>query len=139
MSSGLDTAEIIAEQYFFVTSILACRFLLNLRKSEEGCQSTEESPAYWQTVQFTPGSARTLPPFIASMGELVDIDFAHPESSSTGGSEDLEMTFADSHASDSANLPRVESATAELHGEESRIELGNMVEEVVPPTGTGTV
>ncbi len=96
-----------------------------------------ELTACWQTVQFTPGSARTLPAFIASMGEMVDIDLAHPEISSSSGSEDLEMTFEESHASDTANLPLgAESAAmiVESPEEESRIKPGNMAEEVVLTT-----
>ncbi|PIL35173.1 hypothetical protein GSI_02963 [Ganoderma sinense ZZ0214-1] len=119
-----------------VTSVLACRFLLNLRKAEEGRRNTE--PTAWETLQFTPGPVRTLPPFIASMGELVDFDFVNPEGSSTGGSEYLEMTHAESHVRDSANVlvgPKVETASLQTmahHADESRIELGNMTEEVVP-------
>ena len=103
-----------------VTSVLACHFLLNLRKVEEGRRNSDFELTAWETVQFTPGAARALPPFIASMGELIDFNFAGP-GSLTSGSEDLEMTSTASHASDSANLPKVENTT-EPNGEGSRVE-----------------
>ncbi|KAM5540872.1 hypothetical protein V8D89_005516 [Ganoderma adspersum] len=112
----LRTTSVVSILMDPVTSVLACRFLLNLRK-------------------FTPGSARSLPPFIASMGELVDFDFTNPEAPSTGGgSEELEITSTDSHAGDSANLRKMGSTAADSNEEGSRMEPGHTTEEVASPT-----
>ncbi|RPD59805.1 hypothetical protein L227DRAFT_113082 [Lentinus tigrinus ALCF2SS1-6] len=81
-----------------VTSVLACRFLLNLRRVEVG-RYTTQSVFTATTVRFTPdpsnptestasgpGSQRTntLPPFISCMSELVDMGFSTSTSHQTG-------------------------------------------------------
>ena len=105
-----------------VTSVLACRFLLNLRRVEEGRGSgVDDSFALTPTLYFSPDPASTLPPFIASMGELVDMGFAHRGDSdfTIDDSEELEMTFAESRASDANLATKVGVASPEPHKEES--------------------
>ncbi|KAI1794166.1 hypothetical protein LXA43DRAFT_1092096 [Ganoderma leucocontextum] len=127
----LRTSSLVSIFIDPVTSVLACRFLLNLRMVEEGRQGTvDESFALTPTLHFSPDPASTLPPFIASLGELVDMGFAHPEHPSADDSEGLEMTFAESGASDA----KVDGATPEPHGEEVRFAPGGVVEEGVPRT-----
>ncbi len=82
------------------TSVLACRFLINLRRVEFGHNDTSTGPsAFSTTMRFTPdvsnptesaasgpGSqgTKTLPPFISSMGELVDMGFSASTLHETG-------------------------------------------------------
>ena len=115
-----------------VTSVLACRFLLNLRRVEEGrVRTANDSFELTPTLQFRPDPASTLPPFIASMGELVDMGFTHPEDPpSEHDSEVLEMTLAESGVSD-ANLTKVGGATPEPRAEELRCAPCDMVDEAV--------
>ncbi|RDX55163.1 hypothetical protein OH76DRAFT_872066 [Lentinus brumalis] len=82
------------------TSVLACRFLINLRRVEFGHNDTSTGPSTFSTtMRFTPdvsnptestasgpGSqgTKTLPPFISSMGELVDMGFSASTLHETG-------------------------------------------------------
>ncbi|TFK80307.1 hypothetical protein K466DRAFT_667728 [Polyporus arcularius HHB13444] len=82
------------------TSVLACRFLINLRKVEVGHNVTSTGPsASTTTMRFTPDvsnptestasgpasqGTKTLPPFISSMGELVDMGFSASTLHETG-------------------------------------------------------
>ncbi|PIL36216.1 hypothetical protein GSI_01877 [Ganoderma sinense ZZ0214-1] len=99
----LRTSSLVSVFIDPVTSVLACRFLLNLRRVEEGrTRTVDESFELTPTLHFSPDPASTLPPFIASMGELVDMGFTHPEDldPSEDNSEGEEITFAESGASD---------------------------------------
>ncbi|KAM5530974.1 hypothetical protein V8D89_015356 [Ganoderma adspersum] len=133
----LRTSSLVSVFIDPVTSVLACRFLLNLRRVEEGRASgVDDSLALTPTLHFSPDPASTLPPFIASMGELVDMGFAHPEDldSIADDSEGMEMTFAESGASDANLTTKGGGATPEPHGEEVQFASGDAVEKALPRT-----
>ncbi|KAI0743532.1 hypothetical protein C8Q80DRAFT_1272218 [Daedaleopsis nitida] len=73
-----------------VTSVLACRFLLNLRRVEVGhhASSSSTASAFSTTVRFEPQQSQshtqTLPPFISSLGELIETDYDSDISSRAG-------------------------------------------------------
>ncbi|KAI0706791.1 hypothetical protein C8T65DRAFT_222628 [Cerioporus squamosus] len=82
------------------TSVLACRFLINLRRVEVSHSDTSTRPSgFSTTVRFTPDASnptestasgpgsqgtKSLPPFISTMGELVDMGFSTSTLSETG-------------------------------------------------------
>ena len=108
-----------------------------MRRVEEGRASgVDDSFALTPTLHFSPDPASTLPPFIASMGELVDMGFVHPEDSDSiaDDPEELEMTFAESGASDANLTTKVGGTTPEPHGEEVQFASGDPVEEAFPRT-----
>ena len=76
--------------------------------SQQGKSATNGSTDFSTALRFSPGDAQSLPPFIASMGVLVDVSFAGPPSSSIAiSSDELETTYAEGGLSET-NLMKLD-------------------------------
>ena len=75
---------------------------------QQGKSATNGSTDFSTTLRFSLDDAQSLPPFIASMGELVDVSFAGPPSSSVAiSSDELETTYAEGGLSET-NLMKLD-------------------------------